>query len=72
MRIIFYQFKILIFEVEYTLDFRIYLHLRKRTRLAGKLKSNLLKVICIDVCIAGSMDKLSRLKTAHLGNHHGQ
>ena len=72
MRIIFYQFKILILEVKDALDLRIYLHLRKLARLAGKLEGNLLEVICIDVSIAGSMYKLSWLKTAHLSNHHGQ
>ena len=72
MRIIFNQFEILVLEVKDTFDFRIYLHLRKLARLTGELKGNLLEVIGLDVSIAGSMYKLSWLKTANLGNHHGQ
>ena len=53
MRIIFYQFKILILEVKDALDLRIYLHLRQFARLAGELKSHLLKVIGIYVCGGG-------------------
>ena len=64
MRIILDKFEVLELEIKDALYLRIYLHLRKLARLTGELKGNLLEVICIDVSIAGSMYKLSWLKTA--------
>ena len=72
MWIIIYELEVLILEVEDILHLRIDLHLRKLARLTCELKLHLLEVICINVSVTCSVDELSRLKTAHLRDHHCQ
>ena len=72
IRIIIYEFEILVLEIEDALHIRIYLHLRELARLAGELQGHLLEVICINMGITGSVNEFSRLQTAYLCDHHGQ
>ena len=51
------------------MDIRIQLHHGQGARLAAELESHLLKVITVDVGVAGRMHKLSGLQAAHLRYH---
>lgn len=66
------QPKILISKLKNTLNLRIQHHSRKGTRGAGKLLSNLFKMIEVDVGVTGGVDELTGLKSADLRNHHSE
>ena len=64
--------EILILEIKDAPNLRIQHHPRQGTRGAGKLLSNLVKMIEVDVGVAGGVDELTGLKSADLRNHHGE
>lgn len=63
------ELEILVAEREDILDIRIDNHLRERTRVTRKLQTSLLKVVEVEVRIAGGMDEVAHLKVAYLCHH---
>jgi len=72
VRIVAYEFKVLEFKVVDFLHIRIDLHRREPPWLARELLPTLLQMIFIDVYVAEYVDKLPRLISRHLRNHHGE
>ena len=71
-RVVAFEFEIFIYEVKYALTLRIYPHLWQRTRLTCQLKRHLFEMVAVDVDVAHSVDEISGLQSAYLGNHHSQ
>lgn len=71
-RIISIKMEILILEIKDAPNLRIQHHPRQGTRGAGKLLSNLFKMIEVDVGVSGGVDELTGLKSADLRNHHSE
>ena len=70
MWVIVYELEILELEAEDILDLRIDLHLRERTRLTRQLQLHLFYMVAVDVRVAKSVYKLTRLESCHLRYHH--
>ena len=68
-RIVIHKFKILELEFEKVLDFGIEFHGRELARCAGQLLAGLLEVVGVQVRIAQSMDKFTRLVVTYLREH---
>ena len=72
MRVIINQFEILVLEIKDAFHIRVDFHPRQLARLARQLQSCLLKVVEIEMRVAGRIDKVARLQVTHLCHHHGQ
>ena len=61
VRIVLYQCEIIVLEIKDIVSECIQYHLRKRTRLTGKLQLNLLQMVVVDVSVSQRVNKLTRL-----------
>ena len=61
VRIVLYQCEIIVLEIKDIVSEWIQYHLRKRTRLTGKLQLNLLQMVVVDVSVSQCVNKLTRL-----------
>ena len=61
VRIVLYQCEIIVLEIKDIVSEWIQYHLRKRTRLTGKLQLNLLQMVVVDVSVSQRVNKLTRL-----------
>ena len=69
MRIIAHQFEIFVFEIQYVLHLRVYLHLWQRAWVTGQLQLHLVQMVQVDMCIAQGVDKITCLQAGHLCHH---
>lgn len=72
MRVVAFEFKILELEIEDSVDIAFDDKARRFARVAGKLGLNLLHVVGVDMCVAHSVDELSRFVARHMGEHFQQ
>src|SRR6185436_2083588 len=72
MSVVANEFEVSKVEVENRPDPGIDLHPRKRERLACELKSCLLQMIRVQVCVAKRENKVARLQITYLSHHHRQ
>ena len=61
VRIVLYQCEIIVLEIKDVVSEWIQCHLRKRTRLTGKLQLDLLQMVVVDVSVSQRVNKLTRL-----------
>ena len=61
VRIVLYQCEIIVLEIKDIVSEWIQYHLRKRTRLTGKLQLDLLQMVVVDVSVSQRVNKLTRL-----------
>ena len=69
VRIVLYQCEIIVLEIKDIVSEWIQYHLRKRTRLTGKLQLNLLQMVVVDVRIAQGMYEIACLQAGYLRHH---
>src|SRR5215467_1465994 len=64
------QFKIGVIKIKDGRDRGVDPHLRQRKRYAGELQARLVDMIRIQMSVAKCVNKVARLKTTNLRNHH--
>jgi len=72
MELVVDQFEIAVPESKDVAYFRVDFHLRKRKRLAAKLKPDLFQVVGIDVHIPAGPYEIAGLVSANLRHHQGE
>jgi hypothetical protein len=66
------QLEVLVLEGVDIVDLGVKAHLGQGAGLAGQLLAGLVEVICVEVQVAKSMDKIARAQAANLGDHEGK
>ena len=69
-RVVVLQLEIIVVEVEDALDIGIYHHDRQLARLTRQLQTSLVKMVEIEMGVAGGVDEVAGLESGDLSHHH--